>query len=536
MNNDETLYNNLLTVIEGSPNVIPESIYNDNIINETNVMALVFSELFNYNDIDIAYFLRFKENDVYGGIQENAKYYDSDMKNGKGNAANNDKLTDIDLSYFNTQQLIKYYFLIDTISEIYGYLKKTEKRNNTITIKCRYTIRDGKWKLYQNGDYYTFNLTFDSNGSYGTYYRNNGTHANIINNEITSFKISNVTDESNVIVTNMCDVITSEIVKHLNYISNSDIAYSNAFHLENIETFYKFCRLKLKYRTLMCCRSINRGSVDIFIEEHFIHCFKNLRTKILLHNEVVHNSQNDVSNEILKSINSLEESNGEVQKHMRIIERNKRRINALEDTYITEILYAVFVIAIFFMSIAFIINGFNIQMTDKYILNGIIVMLSVLVYGMSYFMTKNYSVEKFQVQGQTEEIDNIEENIIANVENMITDISNNIIISALKKEDAFYLNKIDDVRIISRRSTGDLNNSIRENILTKKAIMFVANLFILSMVFIILGKKYSLWEAFYSIILSYLILFGIFIYDVTRIVQTSSYQYYWKKPSSLKEL
>ena len=115
MNNDETLYNNLLTVIEGSPNVIPESIYNDNIINETNVMALVFSELFNYNDIDIAYFLRFKENDVYGGIQENAKYYDSEMKNGQGNAANNDKLTDIDLSYFNTQQLIKYYFLIDTI-------------------------------------------------------------------------------------------------------------------------------------------------------------------------------------------------------------------------------------------------------------------------------------------------------------------------------------------------------------------------------------------------------------------------------------
>lgn len=527
MNNDETLYNNLLTVIEASPNVIPESIYDNNVINETNVMALVFSELFNYNDVDIAYFLRFKENDVYGGIQENAKYYDSEMKyDSRGTAANNEKLTDIDLSYFNSQQLIKYYFLIDTISEIYGYLKNTDKRNNTITIKCRYTIRDGKWKLYSNGDYYTFNITFDGhNSSYGN-------HENLIDNEITSFKISNVTHESNVIVTNMCYVITSEIVRHLNYISNSDISYSNALHLQNIETFYKFCRLKLIYRTLMCCRSINRTLVDIFIEEHFLHCFNNLKTKILLHNEIINNSQNDISNEILKSMNSLEQSNNAVQKHMMVIERNKKRINALEDTYITEILYAVFVIAIFFMSIAFIINGLNIKITDKYILNGIIVMLSVLVYGMSYFMTKNYSVEKFQV----EKIDEVEENIITNIENMITDISNNIIISALKKEDAFYLNKIDDVRIISKRSTEDLNDSIRENILTKKAIMFVANLFILSMVFIILSKKYSLWEAFYSIIISYLILFGFFIYDVIRIVQTSSYQYYWKKPTSLKDL
>lgn len=525
MNGDETLYNNLLTNIEESPNIVPESVYNDNIVNEANAMALVFSDLFDYNDLDIAYFLRFKENDVYAGIQENAKYYDNQMTYSNDTAANNENLIDIDLSYFNSQQLIKYYFLIDTISEIYGFLKNTEKRSDTITIKCRYTIRDGKWKLYSNGDFYTFNLTFGGHDS------SNGNHTNLINNETTSFKISNVTDESNVIVTNMCNVITNDIIRHLNYISNSDIAYSNALHLQNIETFYKFCRLKLIYRTLMCCRSINRGAVDIFMEEHFLYCFDNMKKTIILHNEIGNNNQNNVSDDILDSINSLEKNNSDVQKHMRTIEHNKKRINALEDTYITEILYAVFVIAIFFMSIAFIINGLDIQIEDKYILNGIIVMLSVLVYSMSYFMTKNYSVEKFQV----DEISEVEENIITNIENMITDISNNIIIAALKKEDAFYLNKIDDVRIISKRSTADLNDSIRNNILTKKAIMFVANLFILSMIFIILSRKYSLWEAFYSIIISYLVLFGFFIYDVVRIVHTDSYKYYWKKPSYSKK-
>lgn len=519
MSHDETQYNNILTIIEKSPKISPETVYNDVVINEANAMALVFSESFNYNDADVSYFLRFKTNDVYGGIQENAKYYNNNMISDVGIAANNDILTDIDLSYFNSQEIIKYYFLIDTISEIYGYLMATEKRSNMITIKCRYTIRDGVWKLYTKGDHYTFNIRFAET-------------VDTMGGKITSYKLSDASDESDVIVKNMCDVISPDIVRHLNYISKTDITHSNALHFHNIETFYKFCRLKLVYRTLMCCHSVNAGAVQIFIQEHFVHCFKNLKKQIIFYNALRNDRQNEVSNEILNTINSLEINNEEVKKHMTMVERNNRRMKALNDTYLKEILYAVFVVAVFFMSIAFIINGLNIQKIDKYILNGIIVMLSILVYGMSYIMTKHYSVEKFEVGSVSDvsDVNNVEQDVVINIENMITDISNNIIISALKREDEFYLHKIDDVHILSRRSSNDLNNSIRNNILLKKTIMFVANLFILSMVLIILSRKYSLWDTFYSIILSYVVLFALYVYDVVRIVQSDPYNYYWRKP------
>lgn len=521
MRYDETQYNNILSILEKSPSISPETVYNDDNINESNAMVLVFSDLFNYNKDDINYFIRFISK--LGYVNIDPKYYSKDMIQGYDNGVlpkNNTELIDIDVSFYNRTNLLKYYFLLDTISEIYGYLKKTGKKSNTVTIKCRYFIdNSGVWKLYTKKDYYTFDISFQS----------------IMEEEISSYKITNVKDVNDVVVKNMCNEISSDIIRHLNYISNTDIAYSEKIHLQNIETFYKFCRLKLKYRTILCLYNhiSDKNSIEIFIKNNFIHCFRNFKTYIDIYNEQIDGEQNKVSNDIINSMNNLEKSNDEIKKGTKKIDHNNRRIKAFNKSYIQEVLYAVFVTVIFFISIAFIITGIDIPKKQKIILNSIIVLLSILVYTMSYLVTNNYSVERFSTNKieEIKEIDEIEEIIKTQIQDMVTDVANNIIVSALKKEDKYYSNQVNDVRKISHYSTNDLNTTIRKNILIKKAIMLIANFFILTMVFIILGRKYSLGDTIYSIIVSYLIIFGIFLYDVVRIVQTNPYQYYWKKPA-----
>lgn len=152
--------------------------------------------------------------------------------------------TDIDTSYYASQNIIKYLFLLDTLSEIYRIVNENKTTKSGITnifnffdIRCRYIIdANGIWKLYKPAnptDNYWYTISF----------------ADTLNSQTPIITIKSTSLSNKDVVNNMIRPFNAILVKHFNYIKKADMIYA-----DNFRNFYRLCRIMLNYNILYSLR------------------------------------------------------------------------------------------------------------------------------------------------------------------------------------------------------------------------------------------------------------------------------------------
>ena len=326
----ETQFNNIANILVTYSSRPARTMIDDK-MSEESLMSSLFSNSFDASIGYVEYFLKNRYANVYNDVQEKSIFFNFDMQKQTGNVIpEKDKnIVDLDVSLYNKESIIKYYFLLDLLSEFYGYLSTTSTSSrsstaNVIRIKCRYYIDDGEWKLYRKSDSFVFDIDY----SYAS-------------DNTPRFTISHVSNNEDVeMVKNMCLEFQADIIKHLGYINKPDVVSANAEYLNNIKAFYKFCRLKLIYYTLLCCAQ-KENSVNDFIQKILSFCFINLKNFIMLNN--VENKSIITTNQLMISTQKLKELNSSIEKKRDKIKRQKKKSDILKDNSLKELFY--FIIA-----------------------------------------------------------------------------------------------------------------------------------------------------------------------------------------------
>jgi len=364
---DETQYNNVMNIISNYPNM-PASMLNEKELSEKNVMAAIFSNTFLPANMKQK-FLKYSQVDIYGNMENKTVFYDIDMNITGGNPKEIKNIVDLDISYYNKSDIIKYYFLIDLLSEFYGYLIQNEARDS-ITIKSRYILKNDEWKLYDRG-YFTFDINYKYNAIDG----------------VTHFKIGNVSDESSTAVENMCDIFMRDILRHLNYINKVDILSRNETYLINLQAFYKSCRLKLIYYTFQCCAEIS-GTENEFIKLALSNCFLNLKNLVVITNN---DSKSIIlTNKLITTRKAVAELTERARKNEDKIKRHQKLSNALKDNYLKQIMYVICAITIAIIVIIFISNGLS---KSNEFVSMTIVLSAIIVYVLTHYIVQMNYVE-----------------------------------------------------------------------------------------------------------------------------------------------
>jgi hypothetical protein len=189
----------------------------------------------NYNIGDFSFNIKY--NTMY--YNNNFEYFDISNRH-----AVPDDITDLDTSYYASQNVIKYLFLLDTLSEIYRVVNENKVTKSDILnifnffeIKCRYVVdANGNWKLYNPSSagpkYYT--MTF----------------ANTINSPTPVLTITNASiPEYKAGANSMIQFFNEILLKHFRYVKKADMIYA-----DNFRNFYKLCRIMLNYNILYSLR------------------------------------------------------------------------------------------------------------------------------------------------------------------------------------------------------------------------------------------------------------------------------------------
>jgi alpha-tubulin suppressor-like RCC1 family protein len=344
MTEAKTQYSNIINIITLSYGASVKINYNE--WNEQYIMSLIFTNKFNIDDKIAKYFLA---KDYTTHISpENIKYYNINMKSilVNNNNKTNKNIVDIDISLLNNQNIIKYYFLLDFLTEFYGFLV-TKPKINIITIKSRYIIEDNKWVIYKKGDYFTFDIiyTYDEK-------------------QIPNYRLQNSLVNLN-IINEMLNVFKEDILRHLTYIQKKDIQQSlesnDQQYLYNIKVFYKFCRLKLIFYTFQCILYENKiRFIEEFIDSQLAFYFLNLKNLISIKN--VDQKNILITNTLLLTKSKLQKLNDSaLKKRDKLIKfsRNNKNLNL---NYMKNILYVSIVITILVLSIMIYIynKSFNV--------------------------------------------------------------------------------------------------------------------------------------------------------------------------------
>lgn len=369
----ETQFNNIVNIMTKYQNNSVRILY-DKKINEENIMSSLFSNTFIVDDRMVSYFLKYQTASAYTNIMEKVKFFGHDFSHQTPNT-NKNNIFDLDVSYYNNQDVIKYYCLLDILSEFYGFLSANKKGTKQITIKCRYVFEEQTWQLYRKADYYTFDIKYDHDSITG----------------IPKYAIVNIKHDTPDMVINMCDAFKNDIQKHLVYIGKTDIFKSSYEYLYNIQAFYKFCRLKLVYYTLACAAKVNK-TVDDFIIRYLAYCFFNLKGSVVVKN--IRTDSIELSNQILLTSNKLAEINDKMHKSDTKIRKNKKIKSELNDNYIQYIFWITLIIAIIIVIGVFALYyGSNVN-PDAPIGLGII-MSVVFIYIVVYYLLQLNTKELF---------------------------------------------------------------------------------------------------------------------------------------------
>lgn len=378
MSYEETQYNNVMNIITEYPNR-PANALNNADFTEQNIMSVLFSNTFIPSNMKSS-LLKYLQTDVYSSMENKVKYFDIDMGLITGIPNKNSEIVDIDVSYYNKPTIVKYYFLLDTISEIYAYLLKNNPRN-FVTIRSRYVMKDGDIKLKEDG-IYTFAINYK-------YTENEG---------ITHISVSNVTNGvSETAVSEMCDLFIHDIIKHLNYINKVDVSGRNQRYLTNLMAFYKFCRLKLVYYTLLSAIEVSEN-VSRSLSSNLSYTFLNLKNHILINNS--ENKNIILTNRLLSTRKKLDHVNSQMNLNKEKIKRNKKVSEMLKDNYLTQIMYGILAIAMVFVVFAFIIKSLNTETKSGDYLGILIILIAIMIYVATYYIVQfNYveHVEHFSV-------------------------------------------------------------------------------------------------------------------------------------------
>lgn len=375
---DETQYNNVMNIISKYPNM-PASMLNEKELREKNIMSAVFSNTFIPSDMKNT-LLKYLHTDIYSNMESNIKYFDIDMKQISESPTKNNKIVDIDVSYYNKPDIVKYYFLLDTISEIYAFMIQNDP-TNFVTVRSRYIMNNGTMSLRENGNF-SFAINYKYTEMEG----------------ITYFKISNVTNGvSENVVSEMCNLFMKDILKHLNYINKTDTSTRNETYLTSLIAFYKFCRLKLAYYTITSAITISEN-IDKSISNNLSYTFLNLKNYITLNNN---DSKSIIlRHHLLSSRKKVDDANSRLRVNEQKIKRNQKLSNMLKDNYLTQIFYAIFVIAIVFVIIIFIMKTVNTDKKSGDFVTILIILFAILIYVSTYYLVQfNYveDIENFSV-------------------------------------------------------------------------------------------------------------------------------------------
>ena len=365
---DETQYSNIMRIINKYHNM-PVGNINKSDLSEANIMALLFSSSFSTeNNTMISELLKYTKTNVYQDINEKAKFYTINMT--ILNDISSENLIDLDISYLNTQKIIKYYFLIDFLSEIYSYILKNNSNVNNITIRSRYYIKDNIWQLYNKKDYFSFNISF--------------IHSDI--NGIKNFKVESSDIIPLYIIEEMCTTFLNDILRHLNYLNKIDIYSNNEVYLNNIVYFYKMCRLKLVYYTLLSGLKTNENIQD-FINKKMFFCIFNLKKKIALSN--INNKSFSLTNKIISSKLKLNEINNEISKDTYKIKKNKFKSKSIKTNFLNEFFYSFLFIIVLFVAFVVVTKVTGTFSNVELNVGFLIILLSGLIYSITYYIIKN---------------------------------------------------------------------------------------------------------------------------------------------------
>ena len=213
----ESQLENIVNIITKYPLVSYKTVLNNN-ITEKNIMSLLFSNSFVSSDNSIIeYILKERKSSIVQNILKQTIFYDNNFQIYRQQPIQNNYITDLDISFINSENIKKYYFLLDVLSQIYNNFTKLSS-NNILIIKSRYYIDDNDtFSLYKKSKYYTFNIKYQ------------------INQKDVKFVLDNVeTGINKNMVELMIKPIANDIQTHLTYIHMSDINYKNYYYFKNI--------------------------------------------------------------------------------------------------------------------------------------------------------------------------------------------------------------------------------------------------------------------------------------------------------------
>lgn len=416
----ETQYNNLINIITNYPQMPVSQVFNAE-MSEANIMAALFSNTFTVGEGVSGYFLKYKYTDVYSDLESRVLYYNNDMvKLGKKRydyddyvipaiycdpdlrgskeenstckairerrmdqpnrieigPAKNRSIVDLDISYYNSQNIIKYYFLMDLLSEFYGSLAKN-RTTNKITIRSRYTIVNGEWTIIPTNEIFTFDIQFGYDTMAG----------------VSRYMIVNAQGEDITTVIDMCNVFSKDIMKHLNYLNKEDITKGNKEYLQSIQVFYKFCRLKIVYYTLACAAEVNK-SVNNFINLKLAYCFLNLKNNIPM--KSIDSQSIVVANQMTIATAKLQDYNTNIHKKNDVVKKNQKIRRTYENNYAKIIMYVAILISIIFVISALVIYYFSDQNTSDNFIAIAIILLTMTIYSIMHVFVKINTIERFE--------------------------------------------------------------------------------------------------------------------------------------------
>lgn len=297
-------------IIKNSNISTANSFLNEN-ISEKNLMIIIYSDKLSLDNVTVKKLIEYTEvkPNVYN--MNNVKYWDDKLNIVNSLPSNNKNVVDINATAFYTQTVIKNLFLLDVLSEFYGFLYNLKNTNTLfedyIIIKSRYGINsNGKWILYSP---YQFKITLQR---YTTSYNNT-----------VSYRVDDV---NNNIDQNMVEKMLSEfkedILYHIKNLNNVDIINSNKEYLDTIKHFYIFSRLKLNYILFKCYNGYCNQEMSDKLKNEFSKAFFNLKNIIELNKiglETIHS-------EIIMSTIELNNINQKVWKNDDKIKKNKKKL------------------------------------------------------------------------------------------------------------------------------------------------------------------------------------------------------------------
>ena len=190
----------------------------------------------------------------------------------------------------------------------------------------------------------------------------------------------------------MLSIFSQDIIKHLNFINKADIIQNNSEYLFNIQAFYKFCRLKLIYYTLLCIKNIDEKYVNEFIERHLSYCFINLKNSILVKN--VDNKSVLLTNKFITATDDIKKNSLYIHSKNNALKKKNKIYKTYDKSYIRSAFYFIITFVIIFIILSLIIYNTDLKNYTNFTADILFIVFALVIYiSVSYFI--NYKKNEY---------------------------------------------------------------------------------------------------------------------------------------------